>query len=133
MTTGEVARACGVSADTIRYYERQGAIAAARATNGYRSYPDETVRRVVVIRRALAIGFSLDEVVGFFRERTAGHPPCRKVRAAAAAKLADLDRQIAEMIALRKHLVEIISDWDARLTEGEPAHLLESIPTAKET
>jgi MerR family transcriptional regulator, Zn(II)-responsive regulator of zntA len=129
MTTGEVARACGVSADTIRYYERQGAIDSVRSANGYRSYAESTVRRVTVIRRALGIGFSLDQIVVFFRERSAGDPPCRKVRAAAEAKLGDLDREIAEMIALRKQMAEILRNWDERLSVGEPAYLLESLPS----
>ena len=128
MTTGEIAEACGVSADTIRYYEKHGAIASAREANGYRCYPPETVRRVTVIRRALAIGFSLDDIVGFFRARSAGQPPCRKVRAAGEARLAELDARIAEMIALRDRLAEILRDWDLRLLSGEPAHLLESLP-----
>ena len=128
MTTGEVARACGVSADTIRYYEREGAIAAERGANGYRSYPPETVQRVLVIRRAIGVGFSLDAIVGFFREQGEGHPPCRKVRAAAEAKLAEIDARIAEMIAFRDQLASILRDWDVRLTGGLPAHLLESLP-----
>jgi MerR family transcriptional regulator, copper efflux regulator len=131
MTTGEVANACGVSADTIRYYERQGAIASERAPNGYRCYPPETVQRVQVIRRAVAVGFTLEEIAGFFRERRDGNPPCRKVRAAAEGKLAEIDRRIAELVALREQLAGILRDWDARLTrsnDGHPAHLLESLP-----
>ena len=127
MTTGEVARACGVSVDTIRYYEKHGAIASARASNGYRSYPEDVVRRVAVLRRALAIGFSVEEIAGFFRQRTAGNPPCRKVRAAAQAKLEEMDARIAEMISLRDHLAALLTDWDQKLAGGEPAHLLESL------
>ena len=127
MTTGEIAKACGVSADTIRYYEKQGAITSERGANGYRWYPPETVRRVNVIRHALAIGFSLDDVAGFFRERQTGQPPCRRVRAAGEAKLAEIDTRIAELIALRDQLAEILRDWDVRLASGEPAHLLESL------
>ena len=127
MTTGEVARACGVSADTIRYYEKHGVISAERGANGYRSYPDDVVRRVGILRRALDIGFSVEDVAGFFRQRTAGHPPCRKVRAAAQAKLQEIDDRIAEMISLRDHLAALLIDWDQKLAGGAPAHLLESL------
>ena len=127
MTTGEVARACGVSADTIRYYEKHGVIASARASNGYRAYSEDVVRRVGVLRRALAIGFSVEDVAEFFRQRTAGNPPCRKVRAAAQAKLEEIDARIAEMISLRDHLAALLTDWDHKLAGGEPAHLLESL------
>ena len=127
MTTGEVARACGVSADTIRYYEKHGVIASVRAANGYRAYPDDVVRRVSILRRALAIGFSVEDVAGFFRQRTAGQPPCRTVRAAAQAKLEEIDARIAEMISLRDHLAEILVKWDEKLAGGEPEHLLETL------
>jgi len=49
LSTGDVARACGVSPDTIRYYERCGAFAGRRMANGYRRFPPETVQRVQII------------------------------------------------------------------------------------
>lgn len=127
----ELARLCGVSADTIRHYERVGVIPpAARGGNGYRRYRRETVDRVRLVRRALAIGFSLDEIARIVRQRDAGTPPCRSVRTLAGEKLAELDRQIAAMLALRDELAQVVDDWDARLSvtrDGEPARLLESI------
>ena len=113
--------------DTIRYYEKHGVISSERSANGYRLYPDDVVRRVSILRRALAIGFSVEDVAGFFRQRTTGNPPCRKVRAAAQAKLEELDNRIAEMISLRDHLAALLIDWDQKLAGGEPAHLLESL------
>jgi MerR family copper efflux transcriptional regulator len=129
--SGELARLCGVSPDTIRHYERLGLLpAAVRGSNGYRRFPRETVGRVALIRRAVAIGFSLNELQRILRQRDEGAAPCRNVRAMAGEKLQDLDRRIVEMTALRDDLAAIIRDWDARLAgtaEGEPARLLESI------
>lgn len=48
--------------ETIRYYERLGLIARPRAAAGYRVYPDETVRRLIFIRNAQKLGFSLKEI-----------------------------------------------------------------------
>jgi DNA-binding transcriptional MerR regulator len=131
MTTSEIAKQCGVSADTVRHYERVGVIpAAARGPNGYRSYPRETVERVRLVRRALAIGFTLDEIGRIFRDREAGSPPCRQVRAMAGEKLADLERRIEEMRTMRDELVQVIEEWDVRLAatrDGEPARLLEQL------
>src|SRR5213594_1086003 len=130
LSTGDLARACGVSPDSIRFYERRGAISARRLASGYRRFPAETVRRVHVIRRAIAIGFSMEEIVRFFSERRAGRPPCKQVRAAAETKLADIDRRIADLIALREQIAAILEDWDIRLanrSDSEPVHLLESL------
>ena len=127
--SGELARMCGVSPDTIRHYERVGVLPrAVRGANGYRIFPREAAARVMLIRRALAIGFSLAEVAKILRQRDGGAPPCRNVRALAGEKLADLDRRIAEMLAMREDLERLLAGWDARLAvtgDGEEARLLE--------
>ena len=134
--SGELARQCGVSADTIRHYERLGLIpAAVRGSNGYRRFPREAAARVALIRRALAIGFSLAEVARIVAQRDSGETPCRGVRALAAEKLAELDRRIAEMQAAREELGRIVAEWDARLAvtrDGEPALLLERMERKEE-
>ena len=59
---GELAKAAGVSTDTLRHYERKGLLQRPRqAANGYRQYPPEALDRVLVVWRALAVGFTLDE------------------------------------------------------------------------
>ncbi|MCU1350487.1 MAG: transcriptional regulator, MerR family [Acidobacteria bacterium] len=127
----EVARACGVSADTIRHYERKGIIPAAqRGANGYRHYPPETIDLVDRARRALALGFTLDELGRIFRRRAAGEAPCAEVRGLAGEKLEQLDVRIASLLALREELRGITETWDARLEAtpaGAPARLLERL------
>lgn len=129
--SGELAKLCGVSPDTIRHYERLGVLpVAVRGENGYRRFPRESVARVRLIRRALAIGFSLAEVGRILRQRDSGVMPCRNVRALAGEKLAALEERIAEMTAMREDLVKMLEEWDARLAatrDGEPARLLETM------
>ena len=135
--SGELARMCGVSADTIRHYERLGLLPAAeRGSNGYRRFPRETAGRVMLIRRAIAIGFSLAEVARILRQRDTGEAPCRGVRALAVDKLAELDRRIGELQAARAELGKIVAEWDARLAatrDGEPALLLERLAQNERT
>lgn len=127
----ELARLCGVSPDTIRHYEKVGVLPAAhRGANGYRRFSREMVDRVRLVRRALAIGFSLEELARILRERDGGAAPCRGVRALAETKLAELDRRIAELQALRGELAKVVTEWDERLAvtrDGEPARLLEAM------
>jgi DNA-binding transcriptional MerR regulator len=130
LSSGAVARMCEVSPDTIRHYERLGLIAAVRGSNGYRCFPRATVERVQMVRRALAIGFSLAELTRILAQRDAGSAPCRGVRALAATKLEELDLRIRELIAMRAELAGIITNWDERLSvtnDGEPALLLEQL------
>jgi DNA-binding transcriptional MerR regulator len=135
MTSGELARIAGVSVDTLHHYERVHVLPpASRRENGYRDYPPEAAQRVQMIRRALAVGFTLDELARVFRMRDAGNPPCATVRKLAAGKLEAIDSRIADLQALRESLIETMRDWDTRLAQtpaGQPAHLLESLKGAE--
>jgi len=127
---GELARMMGVSTDTLRHYERLGLLKPLRAENGYREYPPEAQNRVRVVRRALSMGFTLEELARLMRVRDDGGAPCRQARRIAAAKLEDLERRLQELILLRGELKSMLEDWDARLArtaEGERACLLESL------
>jgi DNA-binding transcriptional MerR regulator len=134
--SGEVARRTGVSADTLRHYERRGLLAKPRRrANGYRVYPPAAVDRVLLIQRALGLGFTLDELARFLRDRDGGRPPCRSVRELASQKLREVDRRLDELSEFRKELKRMLADWDARLAEAaghEPARLLESLVSKPE-
>jgi DNA-binding transcriptional MerR regulator len=128
---GELARAAGVSTDTLRHYERKGVLQKPRrSANGYREYPPDALARVLLVRRALAYGFTLGELAQVLRARERGAAPCREVRALAAAKLSDVEARLVELTALRDELRSTLTDWDSRLsktTDGRRAGLLESL------
>ena len=63
MNIGQLARQAGVPIDTVRYYERQHLLPTAqRSAGGYRVFSDSDLTRLQFIRRAKALGFSLDEI-----------------------------------------------------------------------
>ena len=127
----DVARQCGVSADTLRHYERKGLLPRpARNRSGYRRYPPDTVARVLLVQRALVVGFTLDELARVLRQRDRGEPPCRGVRDLVAARLADLDGRLRQLTVLRRELRQLLTAWDRTLATtpaGQPAHLLQSL------
>ena len=62
---GELARACGVKADTLRFYEKNGLISPGiRNESGYRLYGEQDRRRLEFIIRAKSVGFSLADMAG---------------------------------------------------------------------
>ena len=134
--SGELAAKTGVSADTLRHYERRGLIASVeRLPNGYRSYPPEALDRVLLIQRALSVGFSLDELSKLLRARDRGEPPCLEVRALAARKLEEVERQLQSLSDFRAALQATLRDWDARLDRRrgeEPARLLDALVAGRE-
>lgn len=121
----------GVSADTLRQYERVGVLPRApHAPNGYRTYPASALARVRLVRRALAVGFSLRDLARFLAERARGGAPFRSVRDLAAQKLVALETRIRELVAFRSELTALLREWDRKL-EAIPkrrrAHLLEEL------
>jgi DNA-binding transcriptional MerR regulator len=133
--SGDLARAAGVSTDTLRHYERLGILKKPpRTEGGYRSYPPEALDRVRLIRNALASGFTLRELVMILQVRDGGGSPCRQVAQLAREKVRQLKIQIAQLACLRDSLKAAIRDWDGRLKQmpdGGHAHLLESLSIAK--
>lgn len=104
---GEAAAATGLTTKTLRFYENRGLLPDAhRAANGYRDYGDEAVARLDFIRRGRAAGLTLAQIGEILRVRDAGDAPCAHVVDSLARKVADLDRQIAELTALRATVAE---------------------------
>jgi len=112
---GDVASATGVSADTLRFYERRGLLRpAGRRASGYREYTQETVRLVRFIRQAQSLGFTLAEVEELVRLRerawTGGAPS--RLREATAEKMQEIDRRLRELRALRGALDKLLKECD---------------------
>ena len=131
MRSGELARLSGVSTDTLRHYERIEVLAKPpRTHSGYRQYPSSALERVRLVRRAMSVGFSLEELARVLRIRDNGGAPCRQVRDLAASKLEMIERRMEELALLRDQLEKLLKDWDGRLARTAPGHragLLESL------
>jgi len=86
--SGELAAIFGISADTLHYYERMQLLPApVRSANLSRKYPASAVQRIRLIRAALSIGFTVEELARILKNRDAGGVPCKEVRQLAVQKL----------------------------------------------
>jgi DNA-binding transcriptional MerR regulator len=132
---GELARLCGVSADTVRFYERRRLLPpAARTSGGYRIFPPDSLARMRTIRAGLSMGFSVGELADIFRERNAGGAACQRVRKLAAEKLALLETRLRDLQSWRRELRLTLKVWDRRLSKtprGKQARLLETLAHPK--
>jgi DNA-binding transcriptional MerR regulator len=129
LRSGELAALAGVSRDTLRNYERRGLLPAAqRSANGYRRYPPEALVRVRLVRAALGIGFTVEELREIFSSRDRGEAPCTRVHALAIQKSKALEAEIASLQRLHRSLQAAIRTWSRRLKStppGKHAGLLE--------
>ena len=109
MNIGTAARASGIPAKTIRYYEEIGLIQPAERSDGnYRVYGEHEVQTLRFIRRARSLGFSVDEVaelLDLWRDRSRSS---RRVKALANRHLEDIDGKIDALITMRDTLNVLI-------------------------
>src|SRR5262245_8882619 len=110
MRSGQAAAAGDVTVETLRYCERRGFLRAPRRRpSGYRDYRADAVRAVRFIKRAQALGFTLAEAATLL-ELAAGRPDgCEAAQALAHDKLADLDRRLTHLRALRAALRRLVA------------------------
>jgi MerR family copper efflux transcriptional regulator len=113
LRTGQVAKQAGVTVETLRYYERTGLIdAPPRTASGYRAYPAETVSRLRFIRRAQALGFTLQEIGELLSLRLSPTASSAAVKAHAQAKMADIEAKIRTLTRMQETLASLIRACD---------------------
>ena len=109
LSTGQVAKAGGVNIQTVRFYEREGLLPPPRrSASGYRQYTEDAVRIVTFVKRAQELGFTLREAKQLVRLRTLGPKRAEGAKAAAEAKLRDIDEKLRDLTAMRAALASLV-------------------------
>lgn len=112
---GEVTQRTGVSTPTIRYYESIGLLnPPARSEAGYRRYAENTVDELLFIRKAQALGFSLEEIGEILKLTRAGKTPCSHVLSLARQHLAAVEERIRQLQRFRTQLAAEVKKWDGK-------------------
>ena len=120
LTVGQLARATGVPAKTIRYYEQVGVLPVPRRSDaGYRHYSRHDVHRLLFIRRARALGLSLAKLKALTAELDSGECLTMRSRlhALVTEQLRTVQQQIAEFHLLEQQLAQVLQ----RLQTPAPA------------
>lgn len=110
LTIGQLAKEAGVGVETIRFYEREGLLAAPRRSpSGCRQYTPEAAERVKFLRRVQWLEFTLRDAQELLALRDNPDAGRAHVRERAADKLADIDERIAELRAMRAELARLLT------------------------
>jgi len=106
---GQLAKTCGVSTDTLRFYEKNGLIKPnARSESGYRLYSATSEKEVNFVLKAKSLGLSLDEIKELLNIRLeASEHSCAEVKAITSTKLQAIDQKIQELQHIRQVLKKI--------------------------
>jgi len=115
LTIGVLAKRAGVNVETIRYYQRRGLLQEpSKPRQGFRHYPNESVKRIHFIQRAQSLGFTLEEILGLLALDERG--ACLETREIAAHKLQLIKEKIADLSKMRKALSSLVRACDASST-----------------
>lgn len=136
LKVGELAERAGVGVQTLHYYERLGlSPKPGRSAANYRLYPPDALRRVQFIKKAQALGFTLEEIKEILDVREQGRAPCHCVADMGKKHLQELDARIAALQAFRRSLAAVVPSWEKqtarhRKCAGEFCDLIEGLPEA---
>ena len=106
-TISQLAKSADVNVETIRYYERQHLIEQPpKPLEGYRQYPEETLTKVLFIKRAQVLGFTLSEINTLFE---LSNDCCQEVQHLAEHKLDIVRAKIKDLKLLEKSLKKLVT------------------------
>ena len=134
LKVGEVAEQAGVRVQTLHFYERMGLVPKPkRSAANYRLYSIDAVKRVQFIKKAQAIGLTLEEIKDVLDLKHHGKSPCRRVAEVAAERLEEIDAELGRLRAFRRSLVAVLPQWQhdtavERTCAGEFCDLIERLP-----
>jgi MerR family redox-sensitive transcriptional activator SoxR len=109
LTIGEVSQRSGVSQSALRFYERQGLVAARRTDGNQRRYPSVTLRRIALVQAGKAAGIPLERIKGALDSLPEGRSPTKRDwERLSALWRRELDERIATLEAVRGRLTTCI-------------------------
>jgi MerR family mercuric resistance operon transcriptional regulator len=111
ITIGTLARKAGVNIETIRYYQRRGLLLEPpKPIEGYRLYPLDSIQRILFIKRAQRLGFSLEEIINLLR---LGEGSCNDVKSVAMQKLSLIEDRLSDLGRMRQTLLDLVQRCDS--------------------
>jgi len=117
---GQVATALGISAHTLRYYEKIGLLMdVAKDAGGRRQYDKNTISQIQFIRRAQRMQFSLEEIRQLLRLDSSARLPKPEVQSLVKAKLQKIDENLNELIILKNDLTALLNRCTASQTHDK--------------
>lgn len=108
LTIGRLAKSAGVNVETVRYYQRRGLLPVPAVPCGIRRYSEDSLRRLRFIKRAQRMGFTLGEIAELLA--LGGDDSCPVACGVAQRRLADIERKIADLAAMRQALQSLVAE-----------------------
>lgn len=118
---GQLAKITGVKGETVRYYENCGLLVPPlRSTGGHRLYTEDHLGRLIFIRRARELGFSLGQIAGLLGLADARGKNCDEVRQATETHLSDVKAKIRDLKKMERSLRDLVQQCEQNSSDDCP-------------
>jgi len=125
LTIGVLANSANVNIETIRYYQKVGLIKEPKKPiSGFRYYPHETISRVLFIKKAQELGFTLKQIQELL-DLGDGH--CKDIQVLANQKLDEIDSRIKNLRTMRKALNDLVGQCETSKNNDVRCALIEAL------
>ena len=107
LTIGKLAKAANVNIETIRFYERKQLIKQPAKNGAFRTYSEDYIKRIVFIKRAQELGFTLKETKGLLDLKIRNKAKCSDVLDKTESKINEIDNKINDLKKMKKSLKKL--------------------------
>lgn len=113
LTIGKLAELAGVGVETVRFYQRKELLREPKATGSFRIYSEEDAQRIVFIKKAQDLGFTLAEVKELLELNTKPRQTCGTVKLKTEAKIREIEAKIADLNRMKSALSKLACACEA--------------------
>ena len=112
ITIGKLAEMAGVGVETVRFYQRKELLREPKSSGGFRTYNEEDAQRIIFIKKAQELGFTLSEVKELLELNTKPRITCGTVKTKTEAKLKEIEEKIADLSRMKASLEKLACACD---------------------
>ncbi len=113
ITIGKLAEMSGVGVETVRFYQRKELLREPPLTGSFRTYSENDAQRIIFIKRAQDLGFTLSEVKELLELNTKPRATCGTVKIKTQAKITEIEDKIADLQRMKTSLEKLACACDA--------------------
>lgn len=107
LTIGKLAQMASVGVETVRFYQRKELLREPKKTAAFRTYNEEDAQRIIFIKRAQDLGFTLNEVKELLELNTKPRNTCAVVKNKTDAKIKEINSKIADLQRMKDSLIKL--------------------------
>jgi len=113
ITIGKLAEMAGVGVETVRFYQRKELLREPKSDGAFRTYSETDAQKIIFIKKAQELGFSLAEIKELLELNTKPRTTCATVKQKTLAKIKEIEEKITDLQKMKNSLEKLSCACDA--------------------